>query len=48
MQEATHSTEFERLPNGNLRWTRILEHLDWAVFNSPNARPTDIMVSRNR
>ena len=46
MQEASHSTEFTRLPNGNLRWTRILEHLEWEIFNSPDARPDDLMVSR--
>ena len=48
MQEATHSTEFQRLPNGNLRWTTILDHIDWSIFSRPNARPDDIMVSRGR
>ena len=45
LQEATHSTAFERLPSGFLRWTRILPHIDWSVFSHPNARPDDILVA---
>jgi len=46
LQEATHSTEFERLGNDYLRWTAILEHIDWSVFSRPDSRPDDILVSR--
>jgi len=48
MQEASHSTEFERLPNGYLAWTEILEHIDWSVFSRPDSRPDDILVSREQ
>ena len=48
MQEATHSTEHERLPNGYVRWTEILPHLRWYLLERPNSRPNDIRVSRNR
>jgi len=48
LQEATHSTTFERLDSGYLAWTAILEHIDWSIFSRPDARPDDIMVSRGR
>jgi len=48
MQEASHSTEFERLPNGYLAWTEILEHIDWSAFSRSDSRPDDILVSREQ
>ena len=46
LQEATHSTTFERLPNGNIRWVEILPHLDWTVLERPNASPDAIITAR--
>jgi len=46
MQEATHSTEFERLPSGTVRWTGILSNLDWTVLERPNSNPGSIVVAR--
>jgi hypothetical protein len=46
LQEATHSTTFERLPNGNIRWVEILPHLDWTVLEHPNASPDAIVTAR--
>jgi hypothetical protein len=46
LQEASHSTEFERLANGNLNWTEILEHIEWQLLERPNSRPYDVRVSR--
>ncbi|MCL2842943.1 MAG: S-layer homology domain-containing protein, partial [Oscillospiraceae bacterium] len=48
LQEASHSTEFERLENGYLTWTAILPHIDWSLLSRPDSRPDDIMVARNR
>jgi|GEM_PF-2715648 len=48
LQEATHSTEFERLENDYVRWTAILDHIDWSVFSRPNSRPDDILISEVR
>ncbi|MCL2200724.1 MAG: S-layer homology domain-containing protein, partial [Oscillospiraceae bacterium] len=47
MQEATHSTTFERLPNGNIRWVEILPHLDWTVLERPDAFPAAITTARD-
>jgi len=46
LQEATHSTEFERMGSGNLRWTSILPHLNWSVLERPESRPGDIVTER--
>jgi len=46
LQEATHSTEFERMEGGNLRWTSILPHLNWSVLERPESRPGDIVTER--
>jgi len=46
MQEASHSTEFERLPNGNLVWTAILPHIDWSLLSRYDSNPDDVSVSR--
>jgi len=46
MQEASHSTEFERLMNGNLNWTEILPHIEWQLLERPDSRPNDVLVSR--
>jgi len=46
MQEATHSTEFERVAGDYLVWTEILPHIDWSVFSRPDSRPDEILVSR--
>jgi len=47
IQEATHSTEFERFAGGaHLRWTEILPNLDWSVLERPNSRPDDITIER--
>lgn len=46
MQEATHSTEFERLEDGTLRWTRILPHLDWTVLETVGSRPGGVVSAR--
>jgi hypothetical protein len=46
LQEASHSTEFERLANGNLNWTTILSHLEWQLLERPDSRPDSILVSR--
>lgn len=46
LQEATHSTIFERLESGYIRWVEILPHIDWSVFSRPNSRPDDIMISQ--
>ena len=46
MQEATHSTHFERLANGNIRWTEILPHLDWTVLERPESFPGAIATAR--
>jgi len=46
MQEATHSTEFERLPSGTVRWTDILTNIDWTVLERPHSVPGSIIVER--
>ena len=46
MQEATHSTLFERLGNGNLNWTELLSHIDWTILETPDSRPGDIITAR--
>ena len=46
LQEATHSTEFERLENGNLAWTEILPHLDWSVLERPSSQPWHLSTVR--
>ncbi|MCL2402178.1 MAG: S-layer homology domain-containing protein, partial [Oscillospiraceae bacterium] len=46
LQEASHSTEFVRLTNGNLNWTEILPHIEWQRLERPHSRPSDIRVSR--
>ena len=47
LQEATHSTEFERVEDGiHLRWVEILSHLDWSVLERPDSRPGDIVTER--
>ena len=48
LQEATHSTEFERLENGRIRWIAIREHIDWSAFSRPDSRPDEILVSSMR
>jgi len=48
LQEASHSTEFERLENGYLNWTAILPHIDWSLLIHPHSRPDDVTVSRRR
>ena len=48
MQEASHSTEFERRANSTLRWTEILPHLDWSVLERPQSRPGDITTAREQ
>jgi len=48
MQEASHSTEFERRANRTLRWTEILPHLDWSVLERPDSRPGDIIMAREQ
>jgi len=47
MQEATHSTEFERFENGNVSWTRILPVLDWTVLERPISTPGAIVAARD-
>jgi len=46
LQEASHSTEFERLVGGYLNWTELLSHLEWQLLEQPGSRPYDISVSR--
>ncbi|MCL2408135.1 MAG: S-layer homology domain-containing protein [Oscillospiraceae bacterium] len=46
LQEASHSTEFERTEDGYLRWTEILPHLDWSVLERPTSSPGDIVTTR--
>jgi len=46
LQEATHSTEFERTESGNVVWTRILPHLDWTVLETTESRPWHLQTSR--
>ncbi|MCL2392082.1 MAG: InlB B-repeat-containing protein, partial [Oscillospiraceae bacterium] len=46
MQEATHSTEFERLENGTVRWTEILTNLDWTVLERMDSTPDSITAAR--
>jgi len=46
LQEATHSTEFERTENGSLRWTRLLPHIDWTILERPNSNPGSIVLAR--
>jgi len=48
LQEASHSTEFERLENGYLNWTAILPYIDWSLLIHSYSRPDDILVSRRR
>jgi len=46
LQEATHSTEFERLPDGSLRWTAILPDIDWTVLERPTSSSGAILTAR--
>jgi len=46
MQEATHSTTFERVENNQLTWTTLLPHLDWTVLERPTSTPGQITVAR--
>jgi hypothetical protein len=46
LQEATHSTLFERTGNGTLRWTELLPHLDWTVLERPTSTPGAIRTER--
>ena len=46
MQEATHSTEFERLTNGTVRWLEILPNLNWTVLERPHSTPGAITIAR--
>ena len=45
LQEATHSTEFERT-GGRLFWVEILEHLDWTVLERPDSVSSDLVTTR--
>ncbi|MCL2392783.1 MAG: S-layer homology domain-containing protein, partial [Oscillospiraceae bacterium] len=46
LQEATHSTLFERQENGRVVWTTILPHLDWTVLERPHSTPRAIEAAR--
>ncbi|MCL2392001.1 MAG: S-layer homology domain-containing protein, partial [Oscillospiraceae bacterium] len=46
IQEATHSTLFERNSNGRVSWTAILPHLDWTVLERPHSTPRAIAAAR--
>ena len=46
MQEATHSTLFERTENGRLLWTQLLSHLYWEVLERPHSIPEEIRTER--
>jgi len=46
LQEATHSTLFERAGNNRVRWTEILPHLDWTVLERPTSNPGAITTER--
>ena len=46
LQEASHSTEFERLGSGYLNWTALLSHIEWQLLERPYSRPYDITLSR--
>jgi len=45
LQEATHSTEFERVDE-RLIWVEILSHLDWTILERPDSRSGDLVTSR--
>jgi|GEM_PF-2413065 len=46
LQEATHTTSFERLENGNVRWIEILPHLNWTVLEQPHSTAGSIVTAR--
>jgi len=46
LQEASHSTEFERLSNSYLNWTELLSHIEWQLLELPDSRPGDVRTSR--
>ncbi|MCL2200837.1 MAG: S-layer homology domain-containing protein, partial [Oscillospiraceae bacterium] len=46
VQEATHSTHFERLENGTIVWTEILPHIDWTVLERQHSVPGIIVTAR--
>ena len=43
IQEASHTTAYERNAAGYIVWVDILEHLDWSVLERPESRPQDIL-----
>jgi hypothetical protein len=46
MQEATHTTKYERLENGEIRWVEIFPHIDWTVIERPHSTPDAITTAR--
>ena len=46
LQEATHSTLFERLEDNTIAWIKILPHLDWTVLEKANSNPGAITAAR--
>jgi len=46
MQAATHSTEYERLDDGTVRWTAILPNINWTVLENAYSTPDLITAAR--
>jgi len=46
MQEASHSTLFDRLEDGRLVWVSILPHLYWQILERPESTPEMVAVAR--
>ena len=46
LQEASNSTDFERLPNGEIRWTELWPTLDLTILERPESQPSDMGLAR--